>query len=392
MRGSNRILDVALLSMLGFGCSSSDPNVRTIQGQLDRSAFALTQEEAVAVSSSGQIWKSAIGSDGKFALTLPVDSTYEMRFARASGGTLQEFAYLTQPTVGGLRKQTFMVTAGSQIDLGLVAPRTSIQSSTLRSHNDDQGEDEDQDEDKDEDQNKDEDHDEDKHESSPTSMPVCEPAAGSMIVEVQSSHNLLRDCDSDHDGSNDADDPDTEKECRPVHRDNEGHRCGGHSNNGHGNNADGVDVSNPGKGRGGPNGEVDQSGSVDDENHGAPSSHGENCDEDQNDDDQGGNDACAPPDELPPNTCTPSGGDQPSPDQPNPDQPSGGDPTSNPPSDNPPANDPPANDPPANDPPANDPPANDPPADGTVPEGGACTANSQCVTGSLCSSGVCVGL
>ena len=37
------------------------------------------------------------------------------------------------------------------------------------------------------------------------------------------------------------------------------------NNNGHGNNLDGVDVSNPGKGSGGPNGEVDPSGGVDDE-------------------------------------------------------------------------------------------------------------------------------
>ena len=39
----------------------------------------------------------------------------------------------------------------------------------------------------------------------------------------------------------------------------------GHSNNGHGNNLDGVDVSNPGQGDGGPNGEDDPSGSYDDE-------------------------------------------------------------------------------------------------------------------------------
>lgn len=38
-----------------------------------------------------------------------------------------------------------------------------------------------------------------------------------------------------------------------------------HPNNGHGNNLDGVDSSNPGKGHGGPNGEVDPSGGVDDE-------------------------------------------------------------------------------------------------------------------------------
>lgn len=46
----------------------------------------------------------------------------------------------------------------------------------------------------------------------------------------------------------------------------------GHSNNGHGNNADGVDVSNPGQGHGGPNGAVDESGDVDDEIHGGSGS------------------------------------------------------------------------------------------------------------------------
>ncbi len=38
-----------------------------------------------------------------------------------------------------------------------------------------------------------------------------------------------------------------------------------HPNNGHGNNLDGVDSSNPGNGRGGPNGMIDPSGGVDDE-------------------------------------------------------------------------------------------------------------------------------
>lgn len=38
-----------------------------------------------------------------------------------------------------------------------------------------------------------------------------------------------------------------------------------HPNNGHGNNLDGVDSSNPGQGRGGPNGTIDPSGGVDDE-------------------------------------------------------------------------------------------------------------------------------
>ncbi len=41
--------------------------------------------------------------------------------------------------------------------------------------------------------------------------------------------------------------------------------CKPKSNNGHGNNVDGVDSSNPGNGHGGPNGQVDPSGSIDDE-------------------------------------------------------------------------------------------------------------------------------
>ena len=41
--------------------------------------------------------------------------------------------------------------------------------------------------------------------------------------------------------------------------------CAPKGNNGNGNNIDGVDSSNPGKGFGGPNGQVDPSGTVDDE-------------------------------------------------------------------------------------------------------------------------------
>ena len=41
--------------------------------------------------------------------------------------------------------------------------------------------------------------------------------------------------------------------------------CAPKSNNGHGNNIDGVDSSNPGNGHGGPNGQVDPSGTIDDE-------------------------------------------------------------------------------------------------------------------------------
>ena len=47
-----------------------------------------------------------------------------------------------------------------------------------------------------------------------------------------------------------------------------GNNGGNNSNNGHGNNEDGVDVSNPGQGGGGPNGSTDQSGNVDDESNG----------------------------------------------------------------------------------------------------------------------------
>lgn len=50
----------------------------------------------------------------------------------------------------------------------------------------------------------------------------------------------------------------------------------GHSNNGHGNNIDGVDSSNPGNGGGGPNGQVDPSGTVDDEGRGGGASPSKN--------------------------------------------------------------------------------------------------------------------
>lgn len=44
-----------------------------------------------------------------------------------------------------------------------------------------------------------------------------------------------------------------------------GNSSGSETNNGHGNNEDGVDVSNPGQGEGGPNGAIDESGEIDDE-------------------------------------------------------------------------------------------------------------------------------
>lgn len=57
---------------------------------------------------------------------------------------------------------------------------------------------------------------------------------------------------------------------------NNGNSGNVNGNNGHGNNDDGVDVSNPGQGHGGPNGETDPSGDVDDEGHGGGSIIGQN--------------------------------------------------------------------------------------------------------------------
>ncbi|OGV38679.1 MAG: hypothetical protein A2020_03910 [Lentisphaerae bacterium GWF2_45_14] len=57
------------------------------------------------------------------------------------------------------------------------------------------------------------------------------------------------------------------------------------TNNGHGNNEDGVDCSNPGQGNGGPNGEEDPSGTVDDENGNGSNSSAETSDASTGDDD-----------------------------------------------------------------------------------------------------------
>ncbi len=57
---------------------------------------------------------------------------------------------------------------------------------------------------------------------------------------------------------------------------NIGSGTSGNGNNGHGNNEDGVDVSNPGQGSGGPNGTPDQSGNVDDESTGNGANSGTN--------------------------------------------------------------------------------------------------------------------
>lgn len=73
------------------------------------------------------------------------------------------------------------------------------------------------------------------------------------------------------DDPTDDDDDDLSGNNGHGHGNGHGGNCGGghgntNGNNGHGNNDDGVDVSNPGQGSGGPNGQTDPSGNVDDEN------------------------------------------------------------------------------------------------------------------------------
>ncbi len=65
----------------------------------------------------------------------------------------------------------------------------------------------------------------------------------------------------------------------------------GNGNNGHGNNSDGVDSSNPGQGKGGPNGGEDASGDVDDENKNSQNSDAgsTDCDEESNGNGNNGN-------------------------------------------------------------------------------------------------------
>ena len=61
----------------------------------------------------------------------------------------------------------------------------------------------------------------------------------------------------------------------------------GNGNNGHGNNDDGVDVSNPGQGNGGPNGQEDESGDVDDESQDNGNDPGNNNEEEDESNDEG---------------------------------------------------------------------------------------------------------
>jgi prepilin-type N-terminal cleavage/methylation domain-containing protein len=68
-------------------------------------------------------------------------------------------------------------------------------------------------------------------------------------------------------GDDDDDDDDDADDDKGKDKD----KGNGNGNNGHGNNEDGVDSSNPGQGNGGPNGQTDPSGSVDDEQHGCRS-------------------------------------------------------------------------------------------------------------------------
>ncbi|MCC7383317.1 MAG: hypothetical protein IT384_15885 [Deltaproteobacteria bacterium] len=238
----------ALIVLAGLvACSSSE---RTIQGQVDRGSFRLSAAQVVAISTTGDTRRAALDAEGRFSIALPIGQTYELRFANStrSAGVVDQFAYLSYPTSSGMKKLTFVLSEGPVIDVGLITPIHAIASSSAPLVGELQ-----------------------EAEPGVTIGPVqvCELSGGRDQVEAQAQNNLLAELDADGDDISDAADADS---CQPDPVEACGCSGRGKGNNGHGNNLDGVDISNPGQGGGGPNGEVDQSAPVDDERHGATSS------------------------------------------------------------------------------------------------------------------------
>src|SRR5687768_7722791 len=267
------LLAAAMLS----ACIDTDVR-RDFKGHLDSTAFRLDRAEAIALSSDGRQWRVPLGDDLNFRFTLRTDRTYEFRFANGTAvpGVLDEFAFLTHTLPDGTRSRVFVMEDGPTINLGQVRPIGFFGSSesALRPTSDDA----------------DEDSDSSGSfgtgsiggtvESEPAE--ICELAGGADMVEVQGDENVPNlgghgNPNSNSSANRTSSGGQTAAPGSPVCMESEAeidaetgcdcHRWG-KNNNGHGNNMDGVDISNPGAGSGGPNGEVDLSAPVDDENKG----------------------------------------------------------------------------------------------------------------------------
>ncbi len=185
-----------MISMCFVAACSATPSqaTRSISGKLDP-RFHLSGAKVVAMSNAKHVFVAPIAADGTFHLALPVGGKYSLHFANstASPTLLDEFARLSV-TRGATQVHWFTITAGANIDLGLVG---SLGKAGLARDGGDDSADDGSD-------------DGEEHDDEDT----CDLSGGGDDEDVDCEHDPGDDCDADHDGTPDsADDSDDSPEC-----------------------------------------------------------------------------------------------------------------------------------------------------------------------------------
>jgi hypothetical protein len=104
------------------GCGSGETASIHVSGTVDPEARRLTGARAVATATSGRTYSAAIARSGRFALELPVGTTYRLVIAnRTRSGQLRVVGHLVNPSALGTL-HVIAVRREGELSLGRLRP------------------------------------------------------------------------------------------------------------------------------------------------------------------------------------------------------------------------------------------------------------------------------
>jgi hypothetical protein len=185
--------------LLAAGCSSG--STRTVSGQLDLTQMHPQNAQVLAISSSGRVFRAPISATGSFAISLPTNAKYTLRFANATNvaSRYDAFATLKPRRAAGAQTHWFAVTSGSAINLGRVGRVGTLTPQTAGIKPQSDGADDTQ-------EGADDQSGDDGQEDDGAS--ACDVQNGQDDVDVESENDVNDSADSDKDGQPDSVDTD----------------------------------------------------------------------------------------------------------------------------------------------------------------------------------------
>jgi hypothetical protein len=187
--------------LLAAGCSSGSS--RTVSGQLDLTQMHPQNAQVVAISASGRVFRAPISATGSFAISLPTNAKYTLRFANATNvaSRYDAFATLKPRRAAGAQTHWFTVTGGSAINLGRVGRVGTVTPQTAGIKTQSDGADDGTMHDVGDDNGGDDGEEDDGAEA-------CDVQNGQDDVDVESENDVNDSVDSDKDGQADSVDTD----------------------------------------------------------------------------------------------------------------------------------------------------------------------------------------